>query len=218
MSRWPFALLLLGLNHVRHIGPSCATIPATAHMPPRESPKRPGHASYENKPEHNKGRWPPNVLMDEAAAALLDQMSGERKSGGGNKNIRNRDDRNAYGKGLGAGYGDGIGGDTGGASRFMVVLDDGEPEPDGPPAPRQLGFAALGDDAPLVEHHELVALTEAIRRFDRWDEVSMKGAMATVAHAAYHLGAESLLVEREARVAFDERAHEHIRLVLEVHD
>jgi hypothetical protein len=36
---------------------------------------------------------------------------------------------------------------------------------------------------------ELVALTEAIRRFDRWDEVSMKGAMATVAHAAYHLGA-----------------------------
>jgi len=65
-----------------------------------------------------KGRCPANVVIDEDAAAAIDAQSGERSSGGGNKNIRNRDDRNAYGKGLGAGNGEGIGNDTGGASRF----------------------------------------------------------------------------------------------------
>lgn len=32
--------------------------------------------------ETTQGRWPANVLLDEAAAALLDEQSGERKSGG----------------------------------------------------------------------------------------------------------------------------------------
>lgn len=31
------------------------------------------------------GRWPANVVLDEEAAAMLDEQSGERKSGGGNK-------------------------------------------------------------------------------------------------------------------------------------
>lgn len=69
--------------------------------------------------ELNKGRWPANLILSEEAAELLDQMSGVLKSGSGNKNISNRDYRNAFGKGLGKGYGEGIGGDSGGASRFF---------------------------------------------------------------------------------------------------
>jgi hypothetical protein len=72
------------------------------------------------------GRWPANVCFDEDAAAMLDAQTGVLTSGSGNKNIRNRDDRNAYGNGLGAGNGHGIGGDSGGASRFFFVARKGQ--------------------------------------------------------------------------------------------
>jgi DNA modification methylase len=65
------------------------------------------------------GRWPANVALDPEAAAMLDEQSGERVSGSGNKNTANRDNGQTIGHGLGAGEGEGIGGDTGGASRFF---------------------------------------------------------------------------------------------------
>lgn len=79
------------------------------------------------------GRWPANLILShstdcaEACApgcpvAELDEQSGERKSGGGNKNTGNRDKQNAFGSGLGKGNGDGIGGDSGGASRFFKAF------------------------------------------------------------------------------------------------
>lgn len=40
------------------------------------------------QPASPQGRWPANLILDDQAAALLDEMSGERKSGGGNKSRR----------------------------------------------------------------------------------------------------------------------------------
>lgn len=74
------------------------------------------------------GRWPANLILDEEAARMLDEQSGERKSGGGNKNVRNHDDNAVFGKGLGAGNGGGIGGDTGGSSRFFAQCNWSEEE------------------------------------------------------------------------------------------
>jgi len=65
------------------------------------------------------GRWPPNVTMDEEAARLLDEQSGERRSAG----LYPSD---SVGTGNGTTYlptkpqGE-LYGDTGGASRFMYV-------------------------------------------------------------------------------------------------
>ena len=64
------------------------------------------------------GRWPSNVILDPYTAELLDEQSGDRPSGGGNKNSSNR--AGLFGN-LGAGNGQGIGGDSGGASRFFYV-------------------------------------------------------------------------------------------------
>ena len=67
------------------------------------------------------GRWPANVLLDEEAAALLDQQSGERKSGGHKLGSR-------QGRGINGIYGDYDGfpgqayeANSGGASRFFFV-------------------------------------------------------------------------------------------------
>jgi site-specific DNA-methyltransferase (adenine-specific) len=76
------------------------------------------------------GRWPANFALshsddcgdectDDCPVRELNEQSGDCPSGGGNKNVRNRDQRNAFGKGLGKGNGWGIGGDSGGASRFF---------------------------------------------------------------------------------------------------
>ena len=87
------------------------------------------HWKNERKPEQlaidpKPGRWPPNVTMDREAAAMLDEQSGVRKSGGPAKSRKS--DGNIYGKYTPipndpAKYN---GGDTGGASRFMAVFDD----------------------------------------------------------------------------------------------
>jgi site-specific DNA-methyltransferase (adenine-specific) len=68
------------------------------------------------------GRWPPNVLLDEAAAEELDRQAPALTSGGGP--IRRNGDkfREVYGAFQGSEE-DGIGrGDTGGASRFFPVF------------------------------------------------------------------------------------------------
>jgi hypothetical protein len=72
---------------------------------------------------HDLGRWPSNVLLDEEAAALLDQMTGELTSGG-TPEFRDADKfRNAYGAFKGGQSENGIGGSRGGASRFYKVVD-----------------------------------------------------------------------------------------------
>lgn len=68
------------------------------------------------------GRWPANVVLDEAAAEALDRQSGELASNSGKPFRRNADKlRNAYGAFAGAPAERGFYGDTGGASRFFYV-------------------------------------------------------------------------------------------------
>jgi site-specific DNA-methyltransferase (adenine-specific) len=65
----------------------------------------------------HKGRWPANVILDEHAAAMLDEMSGEGVSGSRAAGVRK-------GMGYHGGNGDGgpaIVGDSGGASRFFYT-------------------------------------------------------------------------------------------------
>jgi len=71
----------------------------------------------------NLGRWPANILLDEEAAALLDEQSGDA---GGGFGVRGRGGK-TYGNGNGfantlSEVGQQVGyGDTGGASRFFYV-------------------------------------------------------------------------------------------------
>jgi site-specific DNA-methyltransferase (adenine-specific) len=75
--------------------------------------------------EGDFGRWPANVVLDEAAAAMLDQQSGTLTSGaeGSEGHRRNADHlRMAYGDFAGTEAERGVPyGDSGGASRFFYV-------------------------------------------------------------------------------------------------
>ena len=72
----------------------------------------------------NLGRWPANILLDEAAAALLDEQSGVQKDGVAIKRRGSNFETNVHGGGIGKmppgtpdfGYGG-----LGGASRFFYV-------------------------------------------------------------------------------------------------
>ena len=70
-----------------------------------------------------QGRWPANVVFDEACAELLDEQSGQTKSG--KPGVRTSDgfNANSFGAGVGikAGESNGEYGDSGGASRFFYV-------------------------------------------------------------------------------------------------
>jgi site-specific DNA-methyltransferase (adenine-specific) len=74
-------------------------------------------------PGNSEGRWPANVIFDPFTAELLDEQSGQGKSG--KPGIRTADgfNANAYGAGMGikAGQANGEYGDSGGASRFFYV-------------------------------------------------------------------------------------------------
>ena len=72
------------------------------------------------------GRWPANVIFDEAAGAELDAQSGERPSGTGNKN--NGANRTIYGSSVESQNTPTIGGDTGGASRFFYCAKPSKKE------------------------------------------------------------------------------------------
>lgn len=65
------------------------------------------------------GRWPANLILDEHTAVMLDEQSGDRPSGSGNKSPRNHYDGTF--KGIGASPNPSVGGDSGGASRFFYV-------------------------------------------------------------------------------------------------
>lgn len=75
---------------------------------PTATPRQPG-----------LGRWPANVVLDEGAAAVLDEQTGELQSGGGPLK-RNADKfRNSYGAFAGTDEQDVLYGDSGGPSRFF---------------------------------------------------------------------------------------------------
>ena len=104
-----------------------------------------GEAKVIHKEPHAQGRWPANVCLDEDAAALLDQMSGERKAGSPKSGLEPKAaafSGNLYGDAAANGQSFGGYGDTGGASRFFYVAKasrsernaglDGMPEQRGP--------------------------------------------------------------------------------------
>jgi DNA modification methylase len=80
--------------------------------------KRPDYTPTVN----TQGRWPANVILDEDAAALLDEQSGTSKSTGGQASLGAFRNGDIYGKGRDErekrdpGYGD-----VGGASRFFYT-------------------------------------------------------------------------------------------------
>ena len=65
------------------------------------------------------GRWPANVIFDEEAAQVLDEQSGERKSGGEN-GVRKRPNSDGWGMNAQTVI-NGRPADSGGASRFFYV-------------------------------------------------------------------------------------------------
>ena len=70
------------------------------------------------------GRWPANILLDEAAAAMLDEQSGVQKDGIAVKRRGSNFKTNVYGSGIGrlpVGTADQGYGGSGGASRFFYV-------------------------------------------------------------------------------------------------
>jgi site-specific DNA-methyltransferase (adenine-specific) len=82
-------------------------------------------------PQEFGGRWPANVCMDEAAAAVLDAMSGERP--GDNRAIENPGRRDSGFLNVGSGNGSGtpnapVYADRGGASRFFYTAKASQAE------------------------------------------------------------------------------------------
>jgi site-specific DNA-methyltransferase (adenine-specific) len=108
----------------------------------RESPER----------ANTLGRWPANVLLDEEAAAALDEQAGERTSGKAPASgfVRHAGDEPAgvYGAGKGLWKGEQVAGslygDTGGASRFFYVAKAARSE------------RGTGNDHPTVKPVELM--------------------------------------------------------------
>lgn len=90
-----------------------------------------------SRKETQNGRWPANVMLDEDAAAMLDEQSGERGGGFGTENRVEGSGR--YGKFSGATKGRVVGfGDSGGASRFFYVAKASRSE-------REAGLGGFGD-------------------------------------------------------------------------
>lgn len=108
------------------------------------------------------GRWPPNVVLDEGAATLLDAQSGILKSGSAPGGLHRHTDkhRHAYSRFRGqVTEEDPTYGDAGGASRFFYCARAA-------PAERNAGCEDLywdlaGDDPRLVTRAEWAVLPEA---------------------------------------------------------
>jgi DNA modification methylase len=79
---------------------------------------------------HGLGRWPANVLLDEEAAALLDEQTGDLVSGGTPDNRQADKFRSVYGAFKGGAVESGIGSSRGGASRFYYVAKPSREERD----------------------------------------------------------------------------------------
>lgn len=82
------------------------------------------------------GRWPPNVILDEHAAQLLDEQAGERKSGAMHAGTYEGRDSNTYRPDAGRPLAEDIPPSSGGASRFFYC-------PKASKAERELGCEHL---------------------------------------------------------------------------
>ena len=80
-----------------------------------------GVASQVDKHQHEAGRWPANVLLDEEAAALLDEQAGERTSNSMRAGTKAGRKSAVYNGDLGRPLAADIVGSSGGASRFFYV-------------------------------------------------------------------------------------------------
>ena len=76
-----------------------------------------------------QGRWPTNVILDKEAAAMLDEMSGERLAGGAPKRRFSPKTENTYGE-YGMECPPGLGCSVGGASRFFYCAKASKKERD----------------------------------------------------------------------------------------
>ena len=96
------------------------------------------------------GRWPSNVLLDEEAARMLDEQSGQLISGSRSEGVRS-------GMGYHGGKGDGgpaINGNIGGASRFFYTAKASRSEREkGVRGPRKF-LATMNDGIGAREHNE----------------------------------------------------------------
>ena len=127
------------------------------HSHSMSGPKRSMGASYRRAVERGDitGRWPANVLLDEAAAEMLDRQTGELQSGFMSAGtLREGGQAVALGYFSGIASVDGTYGDAGGASRFFYTakpsrserdagLDDLEPRTAGQATGREDGSAAM---------------------------------------------------------------------------
>jgi DNA modification methylase len=98
------------------------------------------------------GRWPANLILDEAAAAALDVASGELTSGGGNKSRRGDTAHTAVFGTYNAPLPDVREVDTGGASRFFYVAKASRRE-------RNAGLEGMEARAVEADDHNLLAST-----------------------------------------------------------
>jgi site-specific DNA-methyltransferase (adenine-specific) len=104
---------------------------------------RPFHADHERTatPSHDKGRWPANVVIDEAAAAAIDEQTGSLRSGANPTRRASAKTKNAYGAFQGQAENPARGADSGGASRFYYCAKASRHE-------RDAGLEAF-EEAPL---------------------------------------------------------------------
>jgi DNA modification methylase len=77
-----------------------------------------GYSTYDPLPQNELGRWPANLILDEETAKLLDEQTGDLKTGGGDKGNKTQD--GGYGKGYGYIPKPSIA-NSGGASRFFFI-------------------------------------------------------------------------------------------------
>jgi site-specific DNA-methyltransferase (adenine-specific) len=88
------------------------------------------------------GRWPANVCLDESAAMVLDEQSGELVSGSGTLHRHTDKFRNTYGAFVGGDETMALYGDSGGASRFFYVAKPSREE-------RDMGCHDLPEKSPV---------------------------------------------------------------------
>jgi site-specific DNA-methyltransferase (adenine-specific) len=100
-------------------------VPQTVHGVSSRQGEVYGHWRDEPEPStvNAGGRWPPNVLLDEEAAAMLDEQSGERGGSGraSGPTLAHLGDSGIYGKADGQRFDVPFYGDSGGASRFFYI-------------------------------------------------------------------------------------------------
>jgi site-specific DNA-methyltransferase (adenine-specific) len=137
---------------------------------------------------HPAGRWPPNVVLDEAAAAELDRQSGERPSGSRAEGVRT-------GLGYHGANGDGgpaIEGSTGGASRFFPTFRY-EPKAPADQRPR-----VNGTSHPTVKPLDLIRWLVRLVTPPGGLVLDLFAGSGTTGEACLIEGFDCVLIEREA--------------------